>query len=540
MTAVSPDARLPGLHAEAGDPHTRLAHALAALEGADWGLLVANEAALARQLAAQFGPGTLRVDARVPLSREVFASAGLALATVDADWRGARAVWLLEPDDRAFKRAQRAGVPVLVDATLAPGGGWLSREAALIVYRDGATLSGFGDVSLAAAFGSGTAPDRAAPAPSDLSLAMALRDLATLPLRLARAARTTATLMERFAGAAQEVGPTALLLAPDSASDTHQPVGGVLAAARNVAAGTLLTPGVQGLDAVLALLRGEEKAERTSAPVTPQAQASPLSPPAPLPSSPASSAPAASLPDVAAPYPSNSAPAEPLSYVPEIVFSNSVSNSSPPPEASAASTEPEPEPEASDPTPQDPATQQAHSGQPQSGNRPYPQRGRRPDRRLHRETSRTASGSSPDEGASEGHAAETSPSAAPQPDAESSGSPEREPRLEEAAQTQPLPVEAPQPEVALVPDLPPSAGAADPAEGLSDEQRATYARLRDWRNAEAKRQEISRFIIASNATLAEIARSAPSDEAQLRKVRGMGPERIRKYGAAILGTVQAD
>ena len=158
MTAVSPDARLPGLHAEAGDPHTRLAHALAALEGADWGLLVANEAALARQLAAQFGPGTLRVDARVPLSREVFASAGLALATVDADWRGARAVWLLEPDDRAFKRAQRAGVPVLVDATLAPGGGWLSREAALIVYRDGATLSGFGDVSLAAVFGSGSCP----------------------------------------------------------------------------------------------------------------------------------------------------------------------------------------------------------------------------------------------------------------------------------------------------------------------------------------------------------------------------------------------
>ena len=548
MTAVSPDARLPGLHAEAGDPHTRLAHALAALEGAEWGLIVANEAALARQLAAQFGPGTLRVDTRVPLSREVFASAGLALATVDADWRGARAVWLLEPDDRAFKRAQRAGVPVIVDATLAPGGGWLSREAALIVYRDGATLSGFGDVSLAAAFGSGSAPDRAAPAPSDLSLATVLRDLATLPLRLARAARTTATLMERFAGAAQEVGPTALLLAPDSAADTHQPVGGVLAAARNVAAGTLLTPGVQGLDAVLALLRGEEKPERNAdagrftAPVAPEAQATP-----------APSAPAPSLPAVAAPDPGNSAPAEPLSYVPEIVYSNSISNSSPPPDAPAASAAPEPEPEpssvteSSDPTRPDPAPQQtqpgqAQSGQTQSGNRPYPQRGRRPDRRLHRDPSRTASEASSDEEASgsEDQSAETHPAAPLQSGAEPSGPAEREPRVEEAVQAQPLPVEAPQPEIPLVPDLPPSAGAADPAEGLNDEQRATYARLRDWRNAEAKRQEISRFIIASNATLAEIARSAPSDETQLRQVRGMGPERLRKYGAAILGTVQTD
>ena len=149
----------------------------------DWGLLMASEAALAQQLAALLGPGTLRIDARLPLSREVFASAGLALATVDADWRGARAVWLLEPDERSLKRAKRAEVPVLVDGTLAPGGGWLGREAAYIVYRDAATLCGFGDVELAALFGSGDAPARAAPAPSDLSLALALRDVASLPLR---------------------------------------------------------------------------------------------------------------------------------------------------------------------------------------------------------------------------------------------------------------------------------------------------------------------------------------------------------------------
>ena len=65
-----------------------------------------------------------------------------------------------------------------------------------------------------------------------------------------------------------------------------------------------------------------------------------------------------------------------------------------------------------------------------------------------------------------------------------------------------------------------------------------YARLREWRNAEAKRQDISRFIIASNATLAEIARRVPYTEADLKAVKGMGPERLRKYGDKILEVVR--
>ena len=360
MTAVSPDARLPGLHAEAGDPHTRLSRALADLEGADWGLLLADQAALARQLAAYFGPGTLRADARLGVSREVFASAGLAVATTDADWRGAKAVWLLEPDERFIKRAKRAGVPVIVDGTLAPGGGWLAREATLIVYRDAATLSGFGDVSAAALFGADTAPPRAAPAPSDLSLAMILRDLASLPLRLARAARTTATLMERFGGAAQATGPTALLLSPDSAADTHQPIGGVLAAARNVGPGTLITPGVQGLDAVLALLRGDEPVSGASAeparPETARTETARAETPA-HPVQPAEVQPAQhpfsqsqpSQPPTETPVP------EALNYVPEIIFSNSA---------------PHPEPEARREEMADPAPSPPESGEAAGPNQP--------------------------------------------------------------------------------------------------------------------------------------------------------------------------
>ncbi|MCD0159361.1 HRDC domain-containing protein, partial [Deinococcus sp. 6GRE01] len=76
------------------------------------------------------------------------------------------------------------------------------------------------------------------------------------------------------------------------------------------------------------------------------------------------------------------------------------------------------------------------------------------------------------------------------------------------------------------------------AADLTDDQAAVYARLRDWRNSEAKRQEISRFIVASNATLAEIARRVPYTEADLQEVRGMGPERLRKYGQQILEVVR--
>ncbi|GAA4019081.1 HRDC domain-containing protein [Deinococcus rubellus] len=525
MTAVPPDARLPGLHAEAGDPHTRLSLALADLEGAAWGLLLADQAALARQLAAHFGPGTLRVDARLGVSREVFASAGLAVATTDADWRGAKAVWLLEPDERALKRAKRADVPVIVDATLAPGGGWLEREATLIVYRDAATLSGFGDVSAAALFGEGPAPQRAAPAPSDLSLAMILRDLASLPLRLARAARTTATLLERFGGAAQATGPTALLLSPDSAADTHQPIGGVLAAARNVGIGTLITPGVQGLDAVLALLRGDESVSRPAS-AEPARAESVLAEP----SSPAQHA-QVQIQPVQPPAETaviKTAPPEVLNYVPEIVFSDSAPH-------------PEPESRRDESSRQEPVqleASQAQSPAAEAGRHDFtngPMENEEPgaelpDAALQPEPPQTRRNAPQRERRGR---RDFQPRSA-EPQAAQVGAEQPDEVHAEASQS-----EADLPEIVLTPDLPP-AESKDPTEGLSDEQRATYARLRDWRNAEAKRQDISRFIIASNATLAEIARSAPRDETELRKVRGMGPERVRKYGEALLGTVQAD
>ncbi len=78
----------------------------------------------------------------------------------------------------------------------------------------------------------------------------------------------------------------------------------------------------------------------------------------------------------------------------------------------------------------------------------------------------------------------------------------------------------------------------DPAAELTEEQAAIYGRLRDWRNAESKKQGVSRFVIASNATLAEIAKRVPYTLADLKEVKGMGPARIQKYGDKMLGLVR--
>ncbi|WP_034385777.1 HRDC domain-containing protein [Deinococcus sp. YIM 77859] len=494
-----PDARLLTLHAERGDPHARLAAALAALEGADWGLTLAGEAALARQLAALLGPGVLRVDERLGVNRALLAEQGLAAATLDADWTGARAVWLAEPDERLLRRAARVNVPVIVDATLAPGSGWFERGAAYVVYRHGVTLTGFEGNPLALLFGQGRAPTPAAPAPADLTVALALRDVATLPLRLARTARTVTQLAERLGGGALPFGPTALLLPPDAAPDTPHPPGGVLAGTRSVDGGVIFAPGLQDAETALALLhpagtapvsaplpRDEDTRAAPPLPDTREARLSrrsegdrPDRPNRPDEATPDTPEPLARV-TFEAPVPAPLPEEEP--WTPEIVFSHPTAEAPTPLPIPVSAGPDAPELEVTPPL----ATAEPAAAE------------------------------------------EASPAAEAQPDV-----PKEAPEDAAAPETPPT--------AELTPDLPAAAGEGagpDPAADLTDEQAAIYARLREWRNAEARRQEVSRFIIASNATLAEIARRVPYTPDDLRAVRGMGPERLRKYGEKILEVVR--
>jgi DNA helicase-2/ATP-dependent DNA helicase PcrA len=61
--------------------------------------------------------------------------------------------------------------------------------------------------------------------------------------------------------------------------------------------------------------------------------------------------------------------------------------------------------------------------------------------------------------------------------------------------------------------------------------------LRDWRTAEARAAALPPYVVAHDATLKAIAEDRPRTLAALRRVKGMGPARIDKYGDAILATV---
>ncbi len=77
----------------------------------------------------------------------------------------------------------------------------------------------------------------------------------------------------------------------------------------------------------------------------------------------------------------------------------------------------------------------------------------------------------------------------------------------------------------------------DPTSSLGGTELDRYARLREWRDAEAQRLEISRFQVASNALLSGVARANPDSLAAFEHVKGIGPERVKRYGQAILSVL---
>ncbi|WP_424950871.1 HRDC domain-containing protein [Deinococcus sp.] len=570
-------------HAQPGEPQARLSGLLSALEDADWTLLLGSQEALAAQLASLLGPGLIRLDPRLSLSREAFASVGLALASSDGDWKGARAVWLLESDERSLARARRADVPVIADATLAPGGRWLAQGAQLVVYRDAVTLTGLGDVQMSAVSGLGSGPRRVAAAPADLSVALALRDIGTLALRMNRRTRNTETLLSRFEGRALPVSGGVLLLEHDG-PQTVTPLGGNLSAARAVPAGTLVTVGIEAPDdswAVLgAVLMGEvqpqqptfephepgpeaEQAAETPLPevwreTAPRAEAAPDRPRPALPVQPENVEPDSVQ---AEPIQSGAEPTEDFSdrefvFSPPPVLPGPPSVASLPGVPSVASQPDLPSVPSAASLPDDLHDDLHDDGRPA----PRRNRGRRgkgaeasappavtPEIVMSESFSRPSELPSETAPLSDQQATQTDRwpeelPVAPEPSdgatadratadgATGTGTLDTTTLDTTTLDTDALPLQLP-------PDLP-TAVRTSVADVLTDEQQAVYARLREWRNAEAKRQGLSSFIIASNATLAEVAKLVPYTEADLAAVRGMGPERLRKYGQKILEVVR--
>ena len=67
-----------------------------------------------------------------------------------------------------------------------------------------------------------------------------------------------------------------------------------------------------------------------------------------------------------------------------------------------------------------------------------------------------------------------------------------------------------------------------------DDGDPVFAALREWRAGIARDEGMPAYVIAHDSTLAAIAESRPATLAALRRVKGMGPTKLEKYGDGIL------
>ena len=78
----------------------------------------------------------------------------------------------------------------------------------------------------------------------------------------------------------------------------------------------------------------------------------------------------------------------------------------------------------------------------------------------------------------------------------------------------------------------PMASAAAPDERLLDA-------LRRWRRERAAEEDVPAYVVAHDTTLTQIADDKPRTMPALRRIRGMGPAKLERYGAEILAVVES-
>ncbi len=72
-----------------------------------------------------------------------------------------------------------------------------------------------------------------------------------------------------------------------------------------------------------------------------------------------------------------------------------------------------------------------------------------------------------------------------------------------------------------------------------DDADPVFAALREWRTSTARYEGMPAYVIAHDSTLAAIAEARPATLAALRRVKGMGPTKLERYGDGILEVLAA-
>ena len=77
------------------------------------------------------------------------------------------------------------------------------------------------------------------------------------------------------------------------------------------------------------------------------------------------------------------------------------------------------------------------------------------------------------------------------------------------------------------------------AESWEGVDRSLFDALRTWRRAEAEERGVPPYVIFSDRTLREVARSRPATLHDLRDVYGVGNAKLESFGRAVLDIVSS-
>ena len=84
----------------------------------------------------------------------------------------------------------------------------------------------------------------------------------------------------------------------------------------------------------------------------------------------------------------------------------------------------------------------------------------------------------------------------------------------------------------------PGAPAAAPRRAR-DEEGPLMTALREWRLTAARSDGVPAYVIAPDALLLEIVDQRPTTIPALRRIKGMGPSRLARYGQEMVEIVRA-
>ena len=74
---------------------------------------------------------------------------------------------------------------------------------------------------------------------------------------------------------------------------------------------------------------------------------------------------------------------------------------------------------------------------------------------------------------------------------------------------------------------------------LSIQEIARLESLKLWRNDIATRLNLPGYMVTSNATLINVSRANPKSNDELLNIKGLGPNKIEKYGSDIIALLNS-